>query len=100
MALIRKLRWDEWNIAHIKRHNVTPEEVEDICHEDPIIQSGKKGRKLVIGPTKQNRMIVAVLDPEGQGKYYPVTARDASRKERKVYKQEKEVQENEKKQNS
>ena len=79
-----------------------PEEVEEICHGDPLVQKGKKGRKLVIGPTSTNRMIAAVLDPEGKGQYYPVTARHASRRERKLYKQEKEVQENDKtkKQNS
>lgn len=97
MAFIRKLRWDEWNAIHIARHNVTPEEVEDICHNDPLVQVGKKGRKLVIGLTKEDRIITIVLDSEGPGKYYPVTARDASRKERKLYNQEKEVQENEKK---
>lgn len=82
---------------HIARHNVAPEEVEEICHGDPIVQTGKKGRKLIIGPTKQKRIVLVVLDHEGKGRYYPVTARDASRKERKLYKQEKEVQENEKK---
>lgn len=81
----------------IARHNVAPEEVEEICHGDPIVQTGKKGRKLIIGPTKQKRIVLVVLDHEGKGRYYPVTARDASRKERKLYKQEKEVQENEKK---
>lgn len=100
MISFRKLRWDEWNIAHIARHNVTPDEVEEVCHGDPVIQTGKKGRKLVLGPTKANRIVLAVLDPEGKGKYYPVTARDASKKERKLYKQEKEVEENDKKQNS
>lgn len=98
MTFIRKLRWDEWNIAHINRHNLVPEEVEETCNDDPLVQAGKKGRKLVIGPTKKNRMITVILDPEGYGKYYPVTARDASRKEKKLYKQEKEVQENDKNQ--
>lgn len=70
-----------------------------MCHGLPLVQAGKKGRKLIIGPTKDQRMITVILDYEGNGKYYPVTARDASRKERKLYKQEMEVQ-NEKKQNS
>jgi len=75
---------------------VISEEVEDVCHEDPLVQTGKKGRKLIIGPTKEGRMITVILDHEGRGKYYPVTARDTSRKERRLYKQEKEVKENEK----
>ena len=41
---IRRLIWDAWNIAHIARHNVTPEEVEQVCHTDPVVQKEKKGR--------------------------------------------------------
>lgn len=57
MIFIQKLRWDQWNIAHIARHNVIPEEVEEICHRDPLVQKGKKGRKLVIGSTSTNKII-------------------------------------------
>jgi len=32
---IKKLIWDLWNIAHIARHEVIPEEVEDSCHNNP-----------------------------------------------------------------
>lgn len=98
MTFIRKLIWDEWNVAHIARHKVVTEEVEGACHGDPLVQAGKKGRILLIGPTKEERIITVILDHEGHGKYYPVTARDASRKEKKLYKQKKEVQENEKNQ--
>lgn len=96
VSFIRKLIWDGWNVDHIARHKVIPEEVENVCHCNPLVQAGKKGRKLIIGPTRENRIITIILEHEGYGKYYPVTARDASRKERKLYKKEKEVHENEK----
>jgi uncharacterized DUF497 family protein len=80
------LIWDEGNIAHIARHNVLPAEVEQICHGSYIALAGKKGRLLVVGLTQKGRMITAALDPEPQeGIYYPVTARPASRKERRLY---------------
>src|SRR5713226_8650143 len=88
MVLIRRLAWDAWNIAHIARHAVTPDEVEEVCHNEPVVQQGKKRRTLVFGPTLDGRMLTVVLDSEGTGAYYPVTARPASRKERAIHAQE------------
>ena len=87
MLVIRRLIWDSWNVAHTARHGVTPEEVEEVCHGEPVVQVGKKGRSLVFGPTLSGRMLTVVLDPESseEGLYYPVTARPASRRERAIY---------------
>jgi len=93
MVNISRLRWGAWNIAHMAKHGITPDEVEVVCHNKPLVQRGKKGRLLVFGPTKTGRMITAVLDPEGKNTYYPVTTRSTSRKERKIYKSETEVKE-------
>lgn len=89
MVRIKKLVWDEWNIAHIARHDVIPDEVEQVCHGEYVVQLGKKGRSLIFGSTKSLRIITIVIDPLGNGAYYPVTARPASQKERLIYKQEK-----------
>ena len=89
MLVIRRLIWDSWNVAHIARHQVNPEEAEEVCHADPVVQQGDKGRFLVFGPTKSGRMLTVVLDPEGESVYYPVTARAASKRERAIYAQEK-----------
>lgn len=94
MLFILHLIWASWNVAHIAHHEVSPNEVEDVCHSDPLVQEGKKNRLLIIGITKDKRMLSIILDhEEEEGIYYPVTARTASKKERKLYKQEKEVQE-------
>lgn len=89
MLSIRRLIWDPWNVGHIARHKVTPEEVEEACHGDPLVQQGKVGRTVLIGPTAAGRMIEVVLDPEGGGVYYVVTAHPASRKDRALYRREK-----------
>ena len=89
MLLVRRLVWESWNVGHIARHAVLPEEVEQVCHSDPVVQAGKKGRLLVFGPTREGRMLAVVLDPEPEaGVYYPVTARPASRGERAMYAKE------------
>ena len=86
MINVQKLIWDSWNIAHIARHNVVPEEVEQVCHINPIVQKGKERRLHIFGPTKAGRMLTVILDPEEEkGTYYPVTAYKASKRLAKLY---------------
>ena len=89
MLSVLRLIWDSWNVSHIARHKVTQDEVEEVCHNDPLVQEGKKNCLLVIGITKDKKVLSIILDYEdGKGVYYPVTARAESKKERKLYKQE------------
>ena len=89
MLTIRRLIWDAWNIAHIARHRVIPEEVEEVCHGTPITSATYKGRIRVVGPTQARRMLTVILAPMDQpGVYYPITARPADRKERRNYEQQ------------
>ena len=89
MLSIRRLRWDPGNIAHVARHSVTVEETEETCHGDPVTLQSYLGRIIVIGPTQARRMLAVVLEPEGADVYRPVTARPASRRERRYYQQQK-----------
>ena len=89
MILVSQLRWDDWNRAHIDEHGITPEQVEEVCGGPYIIRQGYKGRLMLIGPEATGRILVAVLDPEDEGTYYTVSARPASRRERRIYQQEK-----------
>ena len=90
VLFIKRLIWDEWNIAHIARHAVTPEEVEQVALGDVLVQKGKKGRTALIGPTESGRILRVIIDPDEKGIYYPVTAHTASKKDKELYKQEKE----------
>lgn len=86
MINIRGLIWDAWNVAHIARHNVTPEEVEQVCHTDPVVQKGKERRLLVFGPTDSGKMLAVILDKEEEKDvYYPITAYKASKKLIRIY---------------
>ncbi|OGM30795.1 hypothetical protein A2630_00375 [Candidatus Woesebacteria bacterium RIFCSPHIGHO2_01_FULL_44_10] len=79
------LIWDKWNVVHIARHEVTPDEVEEICQGDHISEKGYSGRLRLVGYTQKGRALGVVLVPKGDDIFYPVTARPASRKERKKY---------------
>ena len=91
MIFVRRLIWDTWNVTHIARHNVTPDEVEQVCHGSPMAYEGYEGyegRIMLIGPTATGRMLGVVLAPEAAGVYYSVTARPASRKECRKYQED------------
>ena len=90
MIKIERLIWDDWNVTHIARHNVVPEEVEEVCHSDFLLLQGKQGRLLAISPISNGKMLTVVLNPqEEEGVYYPVTARPAAKKERSMYRAQK-----------
>ena len=86
MIEIKKLIWNEWNVFHIVKHQVTPVEVEEASHSVLGVFKSYKGRWVVIGTTIKGRVIAIVLSSKGNDEYYVVTARDASKKERRAIK--------------
>ena len=88
MTPIRRLVWDDRNTAHIARHGVSPAEVEEVCESDPMISATYKERIRAVGITRAGEMLTTILAPQGGGVYYPVTARPASRQERRRYRSE------------
>ena len=86
MIKILKLLWDTCNKAHILRHNVVPYEVNEVCYSKHITVKVKKGRIMLIGPTKADRILVVILQEKlEKHTYYIVTARSADKKERMLY---------------
>ncbi len=80
--------WDKENIAHIARHNVTPQEVEEVFSrlylefEAPPVEG--EPRTKIQGSAASARFLT-VIYTERAGKIRPVTAYDMSRKDRKLY---------------
>jgi uncharacterized protein len=86
MLTIEKLIWNAWNIEHIARHDLTPEEVQEIFQGFWIAKPTYGGRFVILGQTAAERGIAAVLEPQENGRYYVVTARTAHKTERTFYK--------------
>lgn len=82
---IKKLIWDEWNINHIARHDVSKEEVEEVFEDKHLFERGRDGTYQITGQTAVGRYLTIVLVPRRNG-FYPVTARDSDDKERKRFK--------------
>lgn len=86
VLIVRKLIWNAWNISHIVRHHVDSDEVETICHGDPLVLRGQqKNRLVLIGLTDEERILAVILESKGRGTYYPITAYPADKKDIALY---------------
>ena len=81
MIEIKELIWDDWNREHIGKHEITPEEVEEICNGKHEEIESYRNRIQLSGTTNKGKKLTIILSPEdrnlrkyGNGIYYPVTA--------------------------
>jgi uncharacterized DUF497 family protein len=80
--------WDEANEAHVSRHNIMPEEVEQVFANDPMdlgadVVDGEE-RYAGVGHTNRLRVLVLVWTMRGDATR-PITAFDASERLAKRY---------------
>lgn len=83
--MIDELRWDDWNVEHIARHHVEYWEVEEVLQNQPLFIRVRSSRLQMIGQTEAGRYLAAFADHQGYGGYYVVSARDATRSERRRF---------------
>ncbi|WP_347489189.1 BrnT family toxin [Desulfoscipio sp. XC116] len=81
---INKFNWDDKNINHIARHNITPDEAEE-AFLDALFRKGREGRLLVYGVTDPGRFILVVAGLKSDGVVRVITARDMTQSERRYY---------------
>lgn len=86
---IQRLEWDDWNRRHIwDRHQLLPDDVEEVCYGDPAnlyVQASYGGRYAVVGPQRGGKLFAVIFAPKGPSTFNPVSARRASTKERRLY---------------
>ncbi len=85
---ISKFDWDDRNIEHISRHNITPDEAEE-AFLYALFRKGREGRLLVYGVTDPGRFILVVAALKPGGIVRVITARDMTQSERRYYLREK-----------
>ena len=82
--------WDEANMAHIARHNVAPEEAEDVFFDkrnvidEDIKHSGFEKRFLIIGKTQKGRLLYQIFTRR-RNKIRIISSRGINEKEVKLY---------------
>lgn len=72
--LIVEIEWDDENIEHIALHNVTPDEVEDICFGLNLCEREGQNRYILSGQTDSGRYLNVVIEKIGRGLFRPITA--------------------------
>lgn len=84
MIRVKKLLWDKWNLEHIKKHNVSKDEVKK-AGKNILFSVKTYNNRLRTVSRVGKRLISLILSPQAEkGVYYPITARDASKNERKT----------------
>lgn len=83
--LIEKLTWNKWNIEHIKKHKVTKTEIDWVYKTRNIKVQSHTNRVIILGKTKERRLLSIVVSYTNPEKPYVVSARDMSRKEKRIY---------------
>lgn len=85
---IAGLEWNEWNIEHIAKHSVTPQEVEEACYNQAVCRRTKDGLYIVYGQTDAGRYLFMVVRYKSEGVVYVITARTMNKNEEKYYRKE------------
>jgi len=83
---ITYFRWNNWNIEHIDKHHITPEEIESVAFDnEPLIIRGRNESRLMYGKTPRGRYILIVYLLQ-KGEAYVISSRDMSQREISWYK--------------
>jgi uncharacterized DUF497 family protein len=84
---IIEFEWDDSDVEHILRYNVSPDEVEDVAFDDePWIKKGRKGTRYMLGYTIGGRYLFTVYMIKNKGIARVITSMDMDEKTRKLYK--------------
>lgn len=88
MDEVIRFNWNEANVEHIARHNVAPEEVEQVFASNPLDLGYEEiegeERYTSIGHTREYRVLLIVWTVRHEA-IRAITAREVSRKVRERY---------------
>ncbi|MCX6783542.1 MAG: BrnT family toxin [candidate division WWE3 bacterium] len=86
---IEELIWDDFNVSHIARHKVRVSEVEMALEDKNIKFFNAHSSRFVALGSAGKRLLSIIIATKDNNKFYVVTARDASKRERRFYLNEK-----------
>lgn len=84
--VIKDIIWTQKNIAHIAKHKVSVEEVEEVILYNPFILKTKENKYIALGQTLGGRYLIVIIAKKKKNKVKVITARDMDSKEKKFYK--------------
>ncbi len=87
--VISELVWSDDRVAHIARHRVQPQEVEEVCFGPSLVLRAKTAGLnpvyQVLGQTDAGRYLLCVIISFPDGRGYPVTTREMTASEKQRY---------------
>jgi uncharacterized DUF497 family protein len=84
-VVISSFEWDDRNVAHIERHQFTPDEVEEVFAGDYKVRRTREGLYVALGETLDGRLAFVVFRRLTGGWVRVVTARDMEKDERRLF---------------
>lgn len=78
-----EFRWVDWNIQHIARHGVEPDEAEEVVLTGATIK-GREDTLVATGPTSEGRFLFVVYKKDGN-QVFVITARDMTENEKRSW---------------
>lgn len=87
---LQGFEWDreddpDGNVAHIAKHGVVPEEVEEVLVDNPLVLRTGDGRYLGYGKTGDDRPLLVVFVSKPGGIVRALTARAMTEAEKRLY---------------
>lgn len=76
--------WDEYNLEHVERHGVEDYEVEEVFDGSVYVRRVRDAYT-ILGSTSAGRRLFVVIARREGGVIRPITARDMTRSERRLY---------------
>lgn len=87
--LIQAFEWDDGNLAHIGKHGVDPDEVEELLSQPHHQRRSWDGYYIALGRSAAGRHLTVIFAYRGAGVARPFSARDMNRWERRLYREHK-----------
>ena len=86
MVRVNRLIWDEWNLNHIAKHGVSRNDVEKAVNDNRAVIWKHRGRYVMIASAYGRILFIVLESVQGEkNTYYVVTARDATKSEKRIY---------------
>jgi len=84
---VAEFRWNEWNVEHLARHGVRPDEAEDVvmAGRRPYPLERPDGKWLAWGPTRGGRVLQVVCILDDDDTIYVIHGRDLTPREKRRY---------------
>jgi hypothetical protein len=84
-VVISAFEWDDGNVAHIERHDLTTEEVEEVFAGNHKVRRAREGRYIAFGETLDGRLLFVVFRRLPGGLLRVITARNMEASERRLF---------------